>query len=240
MPDPNRDRFERVVRLLEPVLDELVFVDGCVTGLMITDGAAAGIRPTRDVDAIADLTSYAGYTALAGRLRELGLAEDTSQGAPAGRWRHGDAVIDVVPTDRSVLGFSNTWYAAAMASAARVAVAGLQVRIIAPALFLAAKLEAFHVRGQSDVITSSDLEDILMVVDGRPHLITEVERADAPVRQFIASEIGDLMANRRFTDGLAAFLHPDRASQARKPLLEKRLHAIAALLQPGPPPSSIE
>ena len=59
MADPNRDRFERVVRLLEPVLDALVFVDGCVTGLMITDPAAAGIRPTRDVDAIADLTSYA-------------------------------------------------------------------------------------------------------------------------------------------------------------------------------------
>jgi hypothetical protein len=235
MPDPNRDRFERVVRLLEPVLDELVFVDGCVTGLMITDAAAAGIRPTRDVDAIADLTSYAAYTALAGRLRERGLAEDTSQGAPAGRWRHGDAVIDIVATDRSVLGFSNTWYPAAMASATRVTVAGLQVRIVAPALFLAAKLEAFHVRGQSDVITSSDLEDILMVVDGRPHLITEVERADAPVRQFIASEIGDLMANRRFTDGLAAFLHPDRASQARRPLLEKRLHAIAALQTPGPP-----
>jgi len=229
MPDPNRDRFERVVRLLEPVLDELVFVDGCVTGLMITDSAAAGLRPTRDVDAIANLASYTAYTALASRLRELGLAEDTSQGAPAGRWRHGDAVIDVVPTDRSVLGFSNTWYPAAMASAARVPIAGLPVRIMAPALFVAAKLEAFHVRGQSDVIASSDLEDILMVVDGRPSLIAEVERAEPPVRQFIASEIGDLMANRRFTDGLAAFLHPDRASQARRPLLEKRLHAIAAL-----------
>lgn len=228
MADPNRERFERVVRLLAPVIDELVFVDGCMTGLMITDPAAAGIRPTRDVDAIADLSSYAMYSALAARLRELGLAEDTSQGAPAGRWRHGDAVIDVVPTDPSVLGFSNSWYAAAMASAQRVAIAGLPARIIAPPLFVAAKLEAFHVRGQSDVITSSDLEDILMVVDGRPHLITEVERADAAVRQFIASEIGDLMANRRFTDGLAAFLHPDRASQARRPLLEKRLHAIAA------------
>jgi len=233
MADPNRDRFERVVRLLEPVLDALVFVDGCVTGHMITDPAAAGIRPTRDVDAIADLTSYAMYAALSNQLRGSGLKEDTTEGAPAGRWRHGDAVIDIVPTDRSVLGFSNSWYAPAMATAQRITVARRQLRIIAPAYYLATKLEAFH--GQADVIASSDLEDLVMVVDGRPQLLDEIERADPQVRQFIAAEISALMDNRRFTDGLAAFLHPDRASQARRPLLERRLHAIAALQKPGSP-----
>ena len=233
MADPNRDRFERVVRLLEPVLDALVFVDGCVTGLMITDPAAAGIRPTRDVDAIADLTSYAMYIALSNQLRGSGLKGDTTEGAPAGRWRHGDAIIDIVPTDRSVLGFSNTWYAPAMASAQRITIAGLQVRIIAPAYYLATKLEAFHGRGQADVISSSDLEDLVMVVDGRPQLLEEIERADPQVRQFIAAEISALMDNRRFTDGLAAFLPPDRASQARRPMLGKRLQAIAALQRSG-------
>lgn len=46
MADPNRALFESVVRLLTPVLDELVFVGGCTTGLFITDAAAGGIRPT--------------------------------------------------------------------------------------------------------------------------------------------------------------------------------------------------
>ena len=233
MADPNRDRFERVVRLLEPVLDALVFVDGCVTGHMITDPAAAGIKPARDVDAIADLTSYAMYTALSNQLRGSGLEQDTTEGAPAGRWRHGDAIIDIVPTDRSVLGFSNTWYAPAMASAQRITIAGLHTRIVAPPYFLATKLEAFRGRGHADVVTSSDLEDLVMVVDGRPRLLEEVERADPQVRQFIAAEISALMDNRRFTDGLAGFLQPDRASQARRPLLEKRLQAIAALRRPG-------
>jgi len=45
--DPNRALFESVVRLLAPVLDELVFVGGCTTGLFITDPAAGGIRPTK-------------------------------------------------------------------------------------------------------------------------------------------------------------------------------------------------
>ena len=71
MADPNRALFESVVRLLAPVLDDLVFVGGCTTGLFITDPAAAGIRPTVDVDAIVDVASYAGYAALADRLRKL-------------------------------------------------------------------------------------------------------------------------------------------------------------------------
>ncbi len=48
MADPNRALFESVVHLLAPLLDELVFVGGCMTGLFITDPAAGRIRPTRD------------------------------------------------------------------------------------------------------------------------------------------------------------------------------------------------
>ena len=44
MADPNRVLFESVVRLLGPVLDDLVFVGGCTTGLFITDPAAADVR----------------------------------------------------------------------------------------------------------------------------------------------------------------------------------------------------
>src|SRR5688572_7864274 len=62
--DPNRALFEEVVGLLATVLNELVFV-GCTTGFFVTDPAATGIRPTKDVDAIVDVTSYARYTALA-------------------------------------------------------------------------------------------------------------------------------------------------------------------------------
>ena len=50
MADPNRALFESVVHLLGPVLDDLVFVGGCTTGLFVTDPAAVGIRQTTDVD----------------------------------------------------------------------------------------------------------------------------------------------------------------------------------------------
>jgi hypothetical protein len=49
--------------------------------LLITDNAAADVRPTFDVDAIAEITSYAAYAEFSERLRKLGFQEDTSDGA---------------------------------------------------------------------------------------------------------------------------------------------------------------
>jgi hypothetical protein len=44
--------------------------------------------PTLDVDAIAEIASYAEYVEFANRLRSLGLAEDHRTGAPTCRWVH--------------------------------------------------------------------------------------------------------------------------------------------------------
>ena len=57
MHNANYEPLLTAARLLHPLLEELVFVGGCTTGLMITDEAASGVRPTLDVDAIAEITS---------------------------------------------------------------------------------------------------------------------------------------------------------------------------------------
>ena len=227
MADPNRALFESVVRLLAPVLDDLVFVGGCTTGLFITDPAAGGIRPTKDVDAIVDAVSYATYTTLAERLRALGLAEDTTPGAPLCRWRRDELIVDLMPVDERILGFSNRWYPAAIETAQRFDIAGHDVRVVTPALFIATKLEAFHGRGGSDIITSHDLEDIIAVVDGRPELVREVVAAPTDVRHYIASELRALLDNRDFVEALGGFLLPDAASQGRRSLLEGRLRSLS-------------
>jgi hypothetical protein len=58
MANPNLQLLVDAARLLKPILNELVFVGGCTTALLITDKAAADVRPTYDVDAIAEITSY--------------------------------------------------------------------------------------------------------------------------------------------------------------------------------------
>ena len=82
--DPNLQLLEAAAQALEPMLGEVVFVGGCVTGLLITDPAVAGVRPTTDVDVIAEVYSYAQYDELSDRLRELELVQDAREGAPIG------------------------------------------------------------------------------------------------------------------------------------------------------------
>ena len=45
MANRNLELLTAVARLLSPLLDELVFVGGCTTALLITDPAAAEVRP---------------------------------------------------------------------------------------------------------------------------------------------------------------------------------------------------
>jgi predicted nucleotidyltransferase len=216
--------------LLKPLLGELVFVGGCTTALFITDTGAAEVRPTYDVDAIAEITSYAAYAAFADQLRNLGFTEDTSEGAPICRWRQEKTVLDVIPLDPNVLGFSNRWYKPAMdAAQEREIEAGLRIRVVDPVYFCATKLEAFAGRGKGDFQSSHDLEDLMAVVDGREELLGELQAAEETVCHFVAAETHKLLNSRAFLDAIPGYLLPDPASQARmRPLIE-RLHRIAVL-----------
>jgi len=46
----NLELLAEAARLLKPLLGELVFVGGSTTAILITDKAAAEVRPTYDVD----------------------------------------------------------------------------------------------------------------------------------------------------------------------------------------------
>jgi hypothetical protein len=105
MPDHNLTLLKDAARLLQPLLSELVFVGGSITPLLITDKAASDVRPTYDVDAIAEITSYAAYADFSDRLRNLGFEEDTTEGAPICRWRQQNTIFDVMPLDEKILGF---------------------------------------------------------------------------------------------------------------------------------------
>jgi hypothetical protein len=70
---------------LAPLLGEVVFVGGA-TELLITDLGSVEIRPTLNVDIIAEIGSYAKCGVFPGRLRILGFSVDTSENAPLCRW----------------------------------------------------------------------------------------------------------------------------------------------------------
>lgn len=230
MPSRNLQLLSDAARLLKPMLEDLVFVGGCVTGLLITDKASAEVRPTYDVDAIAEITSYAEYAVFCERLRKLGFEEDGSEGAPICRWKQAGTVLDVMPLDEKILGFSNRWYKPAMDFAqAHHLEPDLRMRLVTAVYFCATKLEAFRSRGNGDFQSSHDLEDLIAVVDGRSELVNEVRSASPDVRAYIGSEVKEMLDTQTFMDSLPGYLLPDSASQARITLLMQRLQEIAAL-----------
>jgi hypothetical protein len=186
---------------------------------------------TYDVDVLAEIVSYAGYTRFSERLRKLGFEEDAREGAPLCRWRHQDLTLDVMPLDEKILGFSNRWYRDALRAAVEIQLAhNLVIRAISAPYFLITKMEAFRGRGRADFFASHDLEDFISVVDGRPTLMEEVAASPAVLRDYLRDAIKSLLNDSRFLDALPGYLLPDDANQARISLLTRKLQTLAGLI----------
>jgi hypothetical protein len=228
MPNSNLELLKQVAKRLGPLLTEVVFVGGCTTGLFLTDEAAAEVRPTFDVDVIAEITSYADYATFSERLRARGFREDTSPGAPLCRWLFDDMKLDVMPIEEEILGFTNRWYKSAMDAATdRELDEGLRIRVVTPPYFIATKLEAFRGRGKGNYANSHDLEDLLTIIDGRDVIVGEIVETPA-VRAYIAGEFRAFLETPAFLDALPGYLLPDPASQERLPILKSRITQISS------------
>ena len=226
--NPNLQILEWAVEQLGALADDMVFLGGCATGLLLTDSAAPPIRTTQDVDVITEVASLGDYHRLSEQLRQQGFNEDQSEDAPICRWVGQGVILDVMPTSADILGFSNEWYRPALAGAQAVVLpSGARIRMVTAPYFLATKLLAFDGRGGSDYMMSHDIEDIVAVLDGRPEIVDDVQAAEDALREFLAVRFGELLDNDRFREALSGHLPGDPASQARLPLVINRIQAIA-------------
>lgn len=229
MANPNIELLTAVAEALGELRQQVVFVGGCATALLITDPAAAQVRATQDVDAIVAVASLPEYHRLGSALRARGFSQTLAQGEPPYRWTLSGMKLDLLPVDPGVLGFSNRWYEAALNTASSTALrSGLDVRVVAPACFIATKLAAFLDRGQGDYLSSHDLEDVLSVVDGRPGLVDELRQADAGLRTHVAETFARLLADEGFVNALPGLVIEGSPAD-RTPIVLQRLRAIAQM-----------
>lgn len=224
MADPNLALLAGMVRAMGPLCEQVVFVGGCATGLLIDNASLMDVRPTEDVDAIVEVASLAGYHRLADKLAQRGFKQTMADNTPPFRWFWNRLQLDLVPLDETVLGFANPWYRAGFAAALKAELAeGLVLRHLSAPYFLATKFEAFRDRSQNDVFTSHDLEDILTVVEGRSTLVDEVGAAPDDVRRHIASSVASLLALPPFANALPGLLS-DPDQEARVLARLERIH----------------
>jgi len=225
--DPNIAMLELAARGLGPLTNEVVFLGGCATGLLITDTAAPPTRETKDVDVIVEIASRHDYHILSGKLRDRGFHEDQSEGAPICRWVYQSVMVDVMPTDKSILGFSNRWYSGAILTAERIRLpGGIDLRMVTAPFFLATKLEAFYGRGNGDFMASHDLEDLIAVLDGRATIVQEVSEC-IELRAYLSEAFTTLLENEEFQDALPGHLPADAASQGRIGIILNRMKEIS-------------
>lgn len=197
--NPNLAILLLAVKHLEELVDEMVFLGGCATGLLITDNAAPPIRITRDVDAIVQLSSRIEYYALSDKLRSKGFTEDLQDGAPICRWCKQGIILDVMPTNPDILGFGNEWYHDAVNNSEIIILENdISIRMVTSPYFLITKIEAFKGRGNNDLLLSHDIEDMIAVIDGRPELLNDVLNSNKKVKLALSKEFSEFMNGQQF------------------------------------------
>jgi len=225
--DPNIIAVEQIVVALGSLTDELLLVGGSAVGLLVDDPGATPIRPTKDVDMVTEATPRTEYYKIEARLREAGFVQPPSTDVIC-RWSKGDIMLDLMPADPAILGFTNTWYAPAVRHPTRHRLpSGKHVARISAPYFLATKLESFAARGGGDFM-QRDMEDIITVIDGRASIDQEALDSPDDLRGFLRDEFEALLSNAIFQDHLNWLLEPSTANH-RRPIVLQRLRHLAGL-----------
>lgn len=218
----------RVAEALGPELrDQVAFVGGCTTGLLLTDSfTREQVRSTDDVDLIISVMTYATLQTFKETLKQHGFKEPSpiDEDMPICAMKLGELRVDLMPDNAEVLGFSNRWYQQALESAEPVRLDDeLSIRVVTPPLFVATKLEAYKGRGDGDPLSSHDIEDILNLVDGRSGLLDEIRAADCALQAYIVAELALLLDDEDF----AYAVQSQAGDPDREALLFERLEALA-------------
>jgi predicted nucleotidyltransferase len=221
----------RVARAIGDLNERVVFVGGATVDIFVTDRAAGPARFTEDVDVIVRVGSRVEFhEQIETVLRARGFKPDMREDAPICRWVNADITLDVMPTDDSVLGFSNRWYEDGITQARIFDVAdGVCIRVLSAPHFVATKLEAFKGRGKRDFLGSADIEDIVRLLDGRPELLSELGQCSDELREYLRQELAGLLGDDEFLEAVPGHLMGDAASQARVGVILERMSKMIAV-----------
>jgi hypothetical protein len=229
MPPLNIGALRAVAGKLDPTGLNYAFTGGSIVNLLIDNPEFSPARPTDDVDVIVELLSTARYSDIEATLRQHGFEHDMREDTPICRWRLGELIVDIMPTQGEQIGLNTTWFAEVLAHAIETEHAHTPLKIVSAVGFLVTKYLTFTERGEGDFYASHDLEDFITVLDGRAAIVEEINEAPEALRNYLITNIQSLVEDEDFQEALPGHLPPDSASQQRLPQLRHKLKGIAAL-----------
>ena len=214
----NIEKLQIIADALEEMCSEVVFIGGAVASLYINDPAAVYVRPTKDVDCIIQLNNRGEFSTFEKNLRKKSFQHDTSEDAPICRWIYRDIPVDIMPTESTIIGFSNRWYKEGISHPKLVTLPnGTDIALLSLPYFIATKIEAFHGRSETDFRVSHDIEDIIVVLDGVLSL-DELLSAPPSLKKYLSTEFCQFLKESLFIEAVSAHI-----DQGHSPFRTKRI-----------------
>lgn len=221
----NMTRIKAVSNALGELKDKVVFVGGATVSLY-AGREAEEARPTDDVDVLVEISSRRDFAELEEQLRKMGFTNDTASKF-IGRYLLPGIIVDVMPIEESILGFSNKWYAEGFKAAMDYTIDERHsVKIFTAPYFIASKLEAFKHRGKNDGRLSSDFEDIIFVLDNRPSIWKELQDTSGDLKKYLKAEFGKLLKNRFLEEWVDAHT-PSGVYENSTPMIMEELKQLS-------------
>lgn len=203
----NIEMLTVVANGLGEIKNEVVFIGGSVAELYADDPASSDIRATLDIDCVVEISSRIRYNELEERLRAKGFYNDMTQGAPICRWVYKGVIVDVMPMDENVLGFTNQWYKGGIEhKTISVLPENTEIFVFPTPYYLGTKFEAVLSRGGGDLRISHDFEDIIYILDNVTNIVEQISNTEDPIRQYLAIQFADLLRNPNIEEAIACAL----------------------------------
>lgn len=226
---PYIDDIKLIAQKLNDLLPNFVFLGGAIVGLLITDRSAPEPRATIDIDVITDSKSLNKFYELEKKLRVKGFKPDISSGIIC-RWKIDKVVVDIMPDDEEILGFSNSWYSDAIKNSMKYRLDDSTIiKLISPPYFIATKIEAFEGRGNNDLISSPDIEDILNLIDGREEIVDDIKQAPKKVQTYLAKKFRSFLKKDEFYESIQLGLPYGAEGQDRRAIIIDRIKVISEM-----------
>jgi predicted nucleotidyltransferase len=80
------------------------------------------------------------------------------------------------------------------------------IRIFTAPYFIASKIAAFLSRGNHDLRTSPDFEDLIYVLDNRIEIVDELKHSENGLRKYVQQFLGEVLDSPDFDEGISAAL----------------------------------
>ncbi|HMU65837.1 MAG TPA: nucleotidyl transferase AbiEii/AbiGii toxin family protein [Cellvibrionaceae bacterium] len=220
------EQIKAVAGYLGDLCAHVVFVGGATTALLVDSVASDGARQTEDIDFVIDISLPGDFQLFERKMRERGFEHDQSQGAPICRWiiphLGTRLIVDAMPMDEKILGFSNRWYHQVIATAWQLPLdSQFIINVVDSVYFLGTKFEAWLGRGKNDIY-AHDLEDIFYVLEHRTGIEQDIFAAESAIQKYLAVQAAALLSHPGLDNNLPGLV--DSVS-----LVKARLKFIARL-----------